>query len=500
MEETNDLIAHRMQKLQELRASGINPYPNRFRISHRIQEIVERYGQAPNEALETVEEIFVIAGRMMSRREHGKTAFCHLQDGTGKLQAYLRREDVGERVFEILLKSDIGDFFGLRGRLFRTRTGELTLRAEEITLVSKSLRPLPEKWHGLKDVELRYRQRYIDLLVNPDVKKVFFLRSAIIQGLRDALNARGFLEVETPMIQPIPGGATARPFITHHNALGCDLYLRVAPELYLKRLVVGGLERVYEINRSFRNEGLSRQHNPEFTLLEFYLAYADYQDLMGLTEEMLSGLAQKVLGGLRVPFGGREIDLTPPWSRYTYQEALLELGGVGPEVLEDPERASRMAEQLSLNVTPKDGLVKIVGKLFEELVEPKLFQPTFVVDYPREVSPLSKAREDDPSLVERFELFIGGREIANAYTELNDPLDQKERFAEQVRQREAGDEEALWMDKDYIRALEYGLPPTAGEGIGIDRLVMLFTDSSSIRDVILFPQLKGETALAADGG
>lgn len=495
MEEINDLIQQRIDKVQELRADGIDPYPNRFRVSHTLREIFERCGGLSKEELETREEEVVIAGRMMSRREHGKAAFCHIQDRSGRIQIYLRKDDLGQEGFDRFSRfMDIGDFLGIKGKTFRTRTEELTVWAREVVLLSKALRPLPEKWHGLKDIETRYRQRYVDLLVNPEVRRVFVLRSAIVQKIKDFLNRRDFLEVETPIMQPIPGGATARPFVTHHTALNRNLYLRVAPELYLKRLVVGGLERVYEINRSFRNEGLSREHNPEFTMLEFYMAYADYNDLMALTEEMLFELTRDVLGSPEVHYEGERIDFTPPWPRHTYREALVRLGEVAPEVLEDRAAAIRLAKALNLSVDPqKDSPGQVLDKIFEERVEPKLVQPTFIIDYPKELSPLSKSREDDPNLVERFELYVGRKEIANAYTELNDPMDQRERFLEQVRRREAGDQEAQWMDRDFLRALEYGLPPTAGEGIGIDRLVMVLTGSPSIRDVILFPQLREET-------
>lgn len=490
MEESTEQIVIRKAKLSEYRTGGPNPYLNRFKVTHSVGEILERCGPLGPEELEKVGEEFIVSGRMMSRRKHGKTTFFHLKDGTGSIQIYAGRDDLGEAGYEQFLDYDLGDFIGVKGRIFRTRTGELTLRAGELSLVSKALRPLPEKWHGLKDVETRYRQRYLDLLVNPEVKEVFQTRALIINKIRQFLDGRGFLEVETPMMQPLPGGAAARPFVTHHNALGIDLYLRVAPELYLKRLVVGGLERVYEVAKNFRNEGLSRKHNPEFTLLEFYMAYADYNDLMGLTEELFQFLAQEILGAPALEYQGLKIDLSPPWPRYSYYQALVEIGGVPADILKDDARAREYAAGVE-TLWPGDRY-KLLEQLFDDMVEPKLVQPTFIKDYPVQLSPLSKTKEDDKSLVERFELFVGGWELVNAYTELNDPQEQEERFREQVRKRDQGDLEAHMMDMDYIRALEYGMPPTAGEGIGIDRLVMLFTDSSNIREVILFPHLRPE--------
>jgi lysyl-tRNA synthetase class 2 len=387
---------------------------------------------------------------------------------------------------------DIGDFIGIKGTFFRTRTGELTILAKDLTLVTKSLRPLPEKWHGLTDVETRYRQRYVDLIVNRQVKDVFVTRSRIIQTIRDFFVKKDFLEVETPMMQPIPGGATAKPFKTYHNALGMDLYLRVAPELYLKRLVVGGLERVFEINRNFRNEGISIKHNPEFTMLEFYMAYATYEDLMELNEELFTEVLQRICGGNIIEYQGETIDFTPPWPRITLFDALKDMGGVKEAVLHDKKSAADFALECQINLAERDGHGQILTKIFDHLVEPKLIRPTFIIGYPTEVSPLSRRNDQNPHITDRFELFIGGREIANAFTELNDPVDQRGRFEHQVALRETGDEEALFMDEDYLRALEYGMPPTAGEGIGIDRVVMLLTDSPSIRDVILFPQMRSK--------
>ncbi|MFQ5482097.1 MAG: lysine--tRNA ligase [Nitrospinaceae bacterium] len=500
MEDTRELIKIRRDKLEEFRALGINPYLNRFKVDTRIGPLTARGGDQDKETLESQDIRVTVAGRILSRRKHGKTSFCHIRDGTGAIQVFIRQNDVGEENYQLFSKLDIGDFIGVQGRLSRTKTGELTVFSSNVTLLSKSLLPLPEKWHGLKDVELRYRQRYVDLIVNPQVREIFVARSKIIQALRRFLDERDYLEVETPMMQSIPGGATARPFKTHHNALDMDLYLRVAPELYLKRLVVGGFDRVYEINRSFRNEGISTEHNPEFTMLEFYTAYSDYQELMDLTEELFRFIGKEVFGASTFPCtleeGGdtREevLDLSQPFRRIGFKQSLTEIGGLPEEALGSKERAAALAQERRMPLEKKDTLGKVLGKLFDHFVEPKLVQPTFIIDYPLELSPLSKKKEDDPNLVERFELFVGRKELANAYTELNDPIDQKARFEEQVLQKEAGDEEAHWMDLDFVRALEYGMPPTAGEGIGIDRLTMMYTNALSIRDVILFPQLKKE--------
>lgn len=491
MGEISQLILKRKEKAHELKKMHVPLYPNTFKVKNSVNEIIERFGDKKTEDLEDTHELLITAGRIMAIRDFGKATFIHFQDGTGRLQAYIKRDVVGKDVYKIFKKLDIGDIIGLKGHIFRTKTGELTLLVKELQLLTKSLRPLPEKFHGLQDIELRYRQRYLDLVMNAKTREVFKKRIKLIASIKQFLQDEGFLEVETPMMQPIPGGAIARPFKTHHHALGMDLYLRIAPELYLKRLVIGGFEKIFEINRSFRNEGLSSEHNPEFTMLEFYQAYATYEDLMVLTERLLTSIAQKVLGTLNISYQGNSIDLTPPWRRYRFNEALIKLGGVDPSVLKDTSQALSLAESLGIPV--KEGrLGKILTKLFDALVESKLVQPTFITGYPVETSPLARRNDENPEITDRFELFIGGKEIANGFSELNDPIEQKERFLEQLKCRELVDEEAIFVDDDFIKALEYGMPPTAGEGIGIDRLVMVFTDSPSIRDVILFPQLKLE--------
>ena len=490
MEEINELIKQRIKKVEELKEMGVEPYGRPFEAADHAEDIAKRYGELSKEQLEEERITCSIAGRIIAMRDFGKASFAHIQDGSGKIQIYLKKDILGEG-YKLLKKMDIGDIAGVSGRLFRTRTNELTIEVDVLQLMTKSVRPLPEKWHGLKDVETRYRQRYVDLIVNPEVRENFAKRSAIIKGVRDFLESKGFIEVETPMMHQIPGGATARPFKTHHNALDIDLYLRIAPELYLKRLLVGGYERVYELNKNFRNEGISTRHNPEFSMLEFYIAYKDYHFLMDLTEELISQVALKVNGSLQIPYGDLSIDLTPPWPRVPMLEALTS-NGVPSEILTDAEKAKAWGRAQKIDIPDGSSMGKILDEIFKEKVEPGLVQPTFIIDHPVELSPLAKRKADDPTLVERFELFVCSREVANAFSELNDPFDQKERFLEQVRAKQAGDDEAHWMDEDYVRALEYGMPPAAGEGIGIDRLVMLLTNSQSIRDVILFPQLKPE--------
>jgi len=490
VEEVNELIKQRIKKVEELKELGIKPYGGPFPATDHAAELNLTYAESSKQDLESKPIECSLAGRIVALRDFGKAAFAHIQDGTGRIQIYLKRDVLGER-YKLLKKLDVGDIIGLKGRLFRTRTDELTVEVEDFELLSKSIRPLPEKWHGLKDIETRYRQRYVDLIVNPEVRENFARRSVIIKAVRDFLESKGFIEVDTPMMHQIPGGATARPFSTHHNALGIDLYLRIAPELYLKRLLVGGYERVYELNKNFRNEGISTKHNPEFSMLEFYIAYRDYQFLMSFTEELLTEVAMKAVGSLKVPYGDQIIDLTPPWPRVPMLDALIN-NGVPREILNDADKAKTWARANRIDIPEGSSLGKILDEIFKEKVEPGLIQPTFITDHPVELSPLAKRKADNPALVERFELFISARELANAFSELNDPFDQKSRFLEQVSAKQAGDEEAHWMDEDFIRALEYGMPPAAGEGIGIDRLVMFLTGSQSIRDVILFPQLKPE--------
>jgi lysyl-tRNA synthetase class 2 len=426
----------------------------------------------------------------MAMRRFGKAAFAGLQEEGHRLQVYLKKDVLGDQTYELCQTLDLGDWIGVEGRLFRTKTDELTVEVQTLTFLTKGLRPLPEKWHGLTDVETRYRQRYVDLIANPTVHQVFRTRSRIVATIRSFLTERGFLEVETPMMHPIPGGATARPFVTHHNTLDVDLYLRVAPELYLKRLIVGGFRRVFEINRNFRNEGISTIHNPEFTMLEFYQAYADYHDLMDLTEQLFHQLSLEVCGSPTVEYQGQSINLDPPWTRLSYLDSIVEVGKLDKAVLSDHDQAIKTANSLGVPITPQANHIDLLVALFEETVEPTLIQPTFITDFPIEISPLARKKETNPALTDRFELFIGGRELANGFSELNDPIDQRQRFEAQVALRDAGDEEAHYLDEDFIRALEYGMPPTAGEGIGIDRLVMLLTNQASIRDVILFPQLR----------
>jgi lysyl-tRNA synthetase class 2 len=488
--------AQRKAKLADLVRLGVTAYPNRFDRSDTVSSLVEAHAAKSGAELDADRIQVRAAGRILSQRAFGKANFIVLSDGHARIQVYVRADSVPQRDFEIYQRLDLGDVIGVEGHLFRTKTNEFTIWASRIHFLTKCLLPLPEKWHGLSDVELRYRQRYLDLIVNDESRRVFEVRARVVAAIRRFLDARGFLEVETPMMQPMAGGALARPFITHHNTLDLDLYLRIAPELYLKRLTVGGLERVYEINRNFRNEGISTQHNPEFTMLEFYEAYVDYTHLMQMTEEMLSAVAREAIGTLDAPFGDATVSFAPPYRRLSLRHAAAEkaAGRLGQSVsaddLRDRARASEIARALDLEIRPTDGAGRIALAVFETLWEPELVQPTFVHDFPTEVSPLSKQRADDPDTVERFELYAGGFEIANGFSELNDPVEQRRRFEMQLRERAAGDAEAHGMDEDYIRALEYGLPPTGGEGIGIDRLVMLLTNRPSIRDVILFPLMR----------
>ena len=490
--EDNDLLKVRLEKIAALKAAGVDLYPNDAKPQNTTAQIFDEFGQMESETLAQLPQKFSLAGRLMAVRSFGKAAFVKIQDRKGQMQCYLAKNILSEQDFSLFKKLDIGDIVYVSGKLFRTKTNELTLEGESLRLMAKSIHPLPEKWHGLTDIETRYRQRHLDLISNPAVKEIFIRRSLIIKLMRQFMDRHDFLEVETPMMQPKAGGAVARPFKTHHNALNQDFYLRIAPELYLKRLVTGGLERVYEINRNFRNEGISTFHNPEFTMMEFYQSYATYEDLMSLTEELFCFIAENVFGGLKFTYQGTEIDLTPPWRRLSVRDALIQIAQMAPDELTDPGRAIAFARKTGCDVKETDPPGKILMAVFDELVEKKLVQPTFVTHYPVAVSPLSRRSSADPDIVDRFELYISGREIANAFSELNDPADQRERFLAQIRQREAGDDEAHEMDEDYIRTLEYGMPPTAGEGIGIDRLIMLFTDSASIRDVILFPLLRNK--------
>lgn len=523
MSELEIQIENRRRKRTALVERGVDPFPRRYEYDLEPAAVHGLHGESTTEALEEQALELRVPGRVKALRKHGKTAFLDLHDGEAKLQVMVRTKVLDEDSLAILDNLDLGDYLGVRGTLMRTRTGELTLAASELVMLAKALRPLPEKWHGLADVETRYRQRYLDLMVNEEARRVFETRAALVGGLRRRLDARGFLEVETPMMQALAGGAAARPFVTHHNTLDIDLFLRIAPELYLKRLLVGGMHRVYEINRNFRNEGISTQHNPEFTMLEFYWAYADYRQLMDLTEELISSLAEEVTGSTRIPWQEVELDLTPPWARFTIKEALTELAGVPAERLEHTADLARVFAERELGLpavardtkhpvleagsadayerdhagtpVPDGWYGHFLMNLFEQTVEDGLIQPTFITDYPSAVSPLAKPTAEDPRFTERFELYLGGMEIANAFTELNDPDLQAQRFMEQVQSREQGDDEAHGFDADYVRALEHGMPPAGGEGIGIDRLTMLLTDQASIRDVILFPLLRPE----ADG-
>lgn len=499
-DELNQVLKTRVEKACTLLDNGVPLYPNDFSKDTEISSIWDSYGETDGEGLKEVDKKFRLAGRMVSLRSFGKVAFFHLQDPSGKIQVYVARDELTPELYTIFKKFDIGDIVGVEGELFRTQTDELTVKAHSVRLISKSMRPLPEKYHGLKDVETRYRQRYVDLIVTPRAREIFQKRTLIVRTLRNYLDERGFMEVETPMMQPIPGGAAAKPFETYHNALDMKLYLRIAPELYLKRLLVGGFERVYELNRNFRNEGISVRHNPEFTMLEFYWAYANFENLMDLTEEMVSYVCKVVNGDTKVEYQGDLIDLTPgKWTRMTFHESLEKIGGIKPEQYSDYEACKEQVKKIGEKVVEGEKLGKLQAKLFDELVEPKLIQPHFIYHYPTDISPLSRRNEKNPDLTDRFELFITGRELSNAFSELNDPVDQRCRFLEQVAEKDAGDEEAHYMDEDYVRALEYGMPPAAGQGIGIDRLVMLLTNSPSIREVILFPHLRAESG-SGNGG
>lgn len=484
-EELSEQIQNRIKKLQELQANKYNPYEKvKYEPTHYSSDIKENF--------EYFEGKFVsVAGRMLSKRGHGKASFVDILDTKGKIQIYVKIDEVGEEKYkEFNEYYDIGDVIGIKGEVFKTHKGEVSIKAKHIEMLTKCLRPLPEKWHGLKDVDTRYRKRYLDLIVNPQVRDTFIKRSLIIRCIRKYLDERGYLEVETPVLSPIAGGAAARPFITHHNALDIDLYLRIATELHLKRLIVGGFDKVYELGRVFRNEGISIKHNPEFTTIEIYQAYADYKDMMNLTEELITNVAKEVLGGLKITYQGQEIDLTPPWQRLTMVEAIEKYVGVDFSTISSEDEAKRIANDLGVEIKENYTIGHIINEVFEQKVEEFLMQPTFIMDYPVEVSPLAKRKKDNPQFTERFELFITCREMANAFSELNDPFDQKERFIEQLKERQKGNQEAHMMDEDFIEALEYGMPPTGGLGIGVDRLVMLLTDSYSIRDVLLFPTMR----------
>ncbi|KJR98828.1 MAG: lysine--tRNA ligase [Desulfobulbaceae bacterium BRH_c16a] len=498
MSEENQTLAQRKEKAESLAALGVNLYINSFKPVHAIQELLPVGLGLVAQDVDPAGTVYSVAGRIMTMRKFGKAAFCTVADTSGQIQIHVKLDLLGEEIFETFKKWDIGDIVGVTGTLFKTKVGELSVQARSIVMISKSLRPLPDKWHGLTDVETRYRQRYVDLIVTPEARETFRKRVEIIRLVREYLNDLNFMEVETPMMQPIPGGATAKPFRTHHNALNMDLYLRIAPELYLKRLLVGGFERVFEINRNFRNEGLSTRHNPEFTMLEFYQAYATYDDLITLTEDMISSICEKVNGTMKITYQGTEVDLTPPWKVLTMDEALTEVGGIAPEILDDDEKVMALVREKGIKLEEKAGPGKAKTELFELLVEEKLINPTFITSYPTEVSPLARRNEQDPTVTDRFELFITGRELANGFSELNDPMDQLSRFEKQIAERGDDDEIHPELDADYIRALEYGMPSAAGEGIGIDRLVMLLTDAPSIRDVILFPHLKPEAKLQHD--
>ena len=489
MEETKDIIQQRREKLDEIREFGVEPYPHKYEPTHTTAAIRKDFADVEETPDET--QKIRIAGRIMTKRDHGKSSFAHLQDSEGRIQIYVRRDNVGAELYKTYRRFDTGDIVGAEGSVFRTRTGELTVLIDTIRLLSKSIRPLPEKWHGLQDKQTRYRQRYADLIMNPEVKDVFLKRTRIVQAIRDMLNEQNFIEVETPVLQPIYGGANARPFTTYHNTLEQSLYLRIANELYLKRLIVGGFDRVYEFSRDFRNEGMDRDHNPEFTMLELYQAYADYIQIMELTETLIADTAKIIHGTTKIPYQDYELDLTPPWRRLSMVDAVRAHSGIDPAPLSAHE-LYKAAVDAGVDLAGDETRGEIIAELFDTFAESKLIQPTFITDYPIEVSPFAKKKPDDPEFVERFEFFICGMEVGNAFSELNDPVDQRQRFLEQASSLEAGNDEAFMVDEDYLRALEYGMPPTGGLGIGIDRLTMLLTNQDSIRDVILFPQMRPE--------
>lgn len=489
-EELNDQLRVRREKLHNLQEKGLDPFGQRFERTHQTQDIIDLYDGQTKEELDEKEILVTIAGRIMTKRGKGKAGFAHIQDLSGQIQIYVRKDAIGDEAYEIFNSADLGDIIGVTGNVFKTKVGELSIKVEKFELLTKALRPLPDKFHGLKDIEQRYRQRYVDLIMNPDSKKTFIFRSKIIQAMRRYLDDHGYLEVETPTMHSIPGGASARPFITHHNALDMPLYMRIAIELHLKRLIVGGLEKVYEIGRVFRNEGVSTRHNPEFTMIELYEAYADYQDIMELTENLIAHIAKEVLGTTTIQYGEYEVNLEPKWTRLHMVDAIKEYTGADFWKEMSVEEARALAREHNVEIGEHMLYGHIVNEFFEQKVEEKLIQPTFIYGHPVEISPLAKKNADDPRFTDRFELFIVAREHANAFTELNDPIDQKERFEAQLKEREQGNDEAHMMDEDFIEALEYGMPPTGGLGIGIDRLVMLLTNSPSIRDVLLFPQMR----------
>ncbi|WP_206207794.1 lysine--tRNA ligase [Virgibacillus profundi] len=491
-EELNEQMRVRRDKLDSYKEQGLDPFGGKFNRTHLAEELIGLYDQFSKEELEQKEDKVTIAGRMMTKRGKGKAGFAHIQDLSGQIQLYVRKDSIGEEAYEIFKTTDLGDIVGITGVMFKTNVGELSVKATEFHLLTKSLRPLPEKYHGLKDVEQRYRQRYLDLITNMDSRETFVLRSKIIQSMRKHLNEQGFLEVETPMMHGIPGGASARPFLTHHNALDIPLYMRIAIELHLKRLVVGGMEKVYEIGRVFRNEGVSTRHNPEFTMIELYEAYADYHDIMALTENLIAHIAKEVLGQTKVTYGDYEVDLEPEWKRLHMVDAVKEATGVDFREQMSDEKARDLAKEHGIEIKDTMTFGHIVNEFFEQKVEETLIQPTFIYGHPVEISPLAKRNKEDERFTDRFELFIVGREHANAFSELNDPIDQRERFEAQVKERDQGNDEAHAMDEDFLEALEYGMPPTGGLGIGIDRLVMLLTNAPSIRDVLLFPQMRNK--------